>query len=62
MANDVGDILNRDAATKTLFPAPGLPGGGSWKPVRGADGDGAKLYIQKGSKMNDGHFDDEAPF
>ncbi|MBS1510770.1 MAG: replicative DNA helicase [Bacteroidetes bacterium] len=39
-------------------------GGGSWKPVSGLDGgdDGAKLYIQKGSKMNDGNFDDEAPF
>ncbi|MEO6812781.1 MAG: replicative DNA helicase [Ginsengibacter sp.] len=41
---------------------PGLPSGGSWKPVRDVDGDGAKLYIQKGSKMNDGEFDDEAPF
>lgn len=40
---------------------PGLPAG-SWKPVRDTDGDGAKLYIQKGSKMNDGEFDDEAPF
>jgi replicative DNA helicase len=43
----------------------GLPGGGNWKPVSGLDGgsdDGAKLYIQKGSKMNDGEFDDEAPF
>jgi replicative DNA helicase len=39
-------------------------GGGSWKPVSGLDngGDGAKLYIQKGSKMNDGEFDDDAPF
>jgi replicative DNA helicase len=38
-------------------------GGGSWKPVAGLDGgDGAKLYIQKGSKMNDGEFDDDAPF
>ena len=41
---------------------PGLPQGGSWKPVRGSDGDGAKLYIQKGSKMNDGEFDEDAPF
>ena len=38
-----------------------LPGGGSWKPVSDIDG-GAKLYIQKGSKMNDGEFDDETPF
>jgi replicative DNA helicase len=44
--------------------APSGGGGGSWKPVAGLDngGDGAKLYIQKGSKMNDGEFDDEAPF
>jgi len=39
-------------------------GGGNWKPVSGLGGgdDGAKLYIQKGSKMNDGEFDDDAPF
>ncbi len=39
----------------------GMPEG-NWKPVKDVDGDGAKLYIQKGSKMNDGEFDDEAPF
>jgi replicative DNA helicase len=39
-----------------------LPAGGNWKPVKDIDGDGAKLYIQKGSKMNDGEFDDETPF
>ncbi len=39
-----------------------LPQGGSWKPVKDIDGGGAKLYIQKGSKMNDGEFDDETPF
>ena len=39
-----------------------LPGGGgNWKPVSDIDG-GAKLYIQKGSKMNEGEFDDETPF
>ncbi len=43
------------------FNAP-LPAGGSWKPVQDIEGDGAKLYIQKGSKMNDGEFDDETPF
>ena len=38
-------------------------GGGNWKPVQsGGSGDGAKMYIQKGSKMNDGAFDDDAPF
>ena len=44
--------------------ASGLPGGGgNWKPVSGGGGnDGAKMYIQKGSKMNDGNFDDDAPF
>jgi replicative DNA helicase len=36
-------------------------GSGNWKPVSGID-DGARLYIQKGSKMNDGEFDDDAPF
>lgn len=41
---------------------PNLGGGGSWKPVQGGGSDGANLYIQKGSKMNDGQFDDEAPF
>jgi replicative DNA helicase len=43
---------------------PSSGGGGNWKPVSGLDnGDGgAKLYIQKGSKMNDGEFDEEAPF
>ncbi len=46
----------------------GIGGGsGNWKPVTpdaGAGGDGAKLYIQAGSKMNDMPFgdDDEAPF
>jgi replicative DNA helicase len=41
----------------------GMPdGGGNWKPFKDNDGDGAKLYIQKGSKMNDGAFDEEAPF
>src|SRR5215212_2004039 len=39
-----------------------LPQGGNWKPVKDIDGDGPRLYIQKGSKMNDGEFDDETPF
>jgi replicative DNA helicase len=45
---------------------PGLPptGGGNWRPVGGGDGmgdnpaAGPKLYIQKGSKMNDMQFDE----
>ncbi len=38
-------------------------GGGNWKPVQGGGGnDGASMYVQRGSKMNDGQFDDEAPF
>lgn len=38
-------------------------GGGNWKPVSGLDTGGQpKMYIQKGSKMNDEQFDDEAPF
>ncbi len=44
------------------FGGLGMPQG-NWKPVQGDDGDGAKLFIQKGSKMNDGGFaDDDAPF
>ncbi len=41
---------------------PNIGGGGNWKPVQGGGSDGANMYIQKGSKMNDGQFDDEAPF
>ncbi len=37
-------------------------GAGSWKPVQGGGEDGASMYVQRGSKMNDGQFDDEAPF
>ncbi|HJU45709.1 MAG TPA: replicative DNA helicase, partial [Chitinophagaceae bacterium] len=43
----------------------GFPSGGNWKPVPGEDsGDGAKLYIQAGSRMKDLPMDDEeaAPF
>jgi replicative DNA helicase len=39
-----------------------LPGGGNWKPVKDVDGNSAKLFIQKGSKMNDGEFDDDISF
>jgi replicative DNA helicase len=42
--------------------APNMPQGGSWKPVSDTEeGSGAKLYIERGSKMNDS-FDDEPPF
>ena len=41
----------------------GAPSGGKFRPVKDDEGGtGAKLYIQKGSKMNDGAFDDDAPF
>ncbi len=40
----------------------GAPAGGNWKPSAGGGDDGARMYIQKGSKMNDGNFDDDAPF
>ena len=39
-----------------------LPKVGNWKSVNDIDRDGAKLYIQKGSKMNDGEFDDDISF
>src|SRR6187399_1581462 len=35
----------------------GAPGGGQFRPMKPDEGGGAKLYIQKGSKMNDGAFD-----
>ncbi len=44
------------------FSGMGMPQG-NWKPVPGDDdGGGPKLFIQKGSRMNDGNFDDDAPF
>ncbi|MEO6538449.1 MAG: replicative DNA helicase [Ferruginibacter sp.] len=38
--------------------------GGNWKPVNTGGGvdDEARMYIQKGSKMNDGGYDEESPF
>ena len=39
------------------FAGPGLPG--NWKPVPGAEGGDAKLYIQTESKMNNESFSDE---
>ncbi len=38
--------------------------GGNFRPITPAEGgnSGAALYIQKGSKMNDSHFNDEDPF
>ena len=44
------------------FGNAGLPKDGNWKPVNESGGDGARMYIQKGSKMNDGEFDEESPF
>jgi len=45
------------------FGGIGLPGGGNWKPVPGAEGGGAHLYIQHGSRMKDLPVDDdESPF
>ena len=43
-------------------PGPAPSGGGNWKPVSSSGGDEAKLYIQKGSKMNDSTYDEDAPF
>src|SRR5437868_2099780 len=52
-------FIEEDDNGGSSFPG----GGGNWKPVKTDDTDGgAKLYIQKGSKMNDGEFDDDAPF
>ncbi len=40
--------------------ASALPGGGNWKPVPIEEG--PKVFVQKGSKMNDMNFDEETPF
>jgi replicative DNA helicase len=51
-----------DENTDTEHPG-GLPKEGNWKPVSETGGNDAKLYIQKGSKMNDGEYDeDDNPF
>jgi replicative DNA helicase len=34
----------------------------NYKPIKSDDGAGGKLYINMGSKMNDGGFDEDAPF
>ncbi|MEO7522763.1 MAG: replicative DNA helicase [Ferruginibacter sp.] len=52
-----------DESSSDFNPGAALPKDGNWRPVSGGNGnDDAKLYIQKGSKMNDGEFDDDAPF
>jgi replicative DNA helicase len=41
------------------------PQGGNWKPISGGDAGGAgdaAMFIQKGSRMNDDSYDDDAPF
>ncbi len=42
--------------------ASGLPKEGNWKPVSETGGNEARMYIQKGSKMNDETYDEESPF
>jgi len=39
--------------------AANLPKEGNWRPVSETGGDDARMYIQKGSKMNDDEFEDE---
>lgn len=36
-------------------------GGGNWRPVAETGGGDAKMFIQKGSKMNDEEYDDDEP-
>ena len=38
----------------------GFPGGGNWRPVPPTSG--PKVFMEKGSKMNDTSFDEETPF
>jgi replicative DNA helicase len=44
------------------FNSPNMPNEGRWKPVSETEGNDARMFIQKGSKMNDDEFDDDAPF
>jgi replicative DNA helicase len=45
------------------FGGIGMPSGGNWKPVQPNEGDGARLYIQAGSRMKDlPQEDDDTPF
>jgi replicative DNA helicase len=39
---------------------PGGGGGGNWRPVKPSEG--PKVFIEKGSRMNDTAFDEESPF
>ncbi len=50
-----------DESQETGHPG-GLPKEGNWRPVSESNGNEARMYIQKGSKMNDGEFDEESPF
>jgi replicative DNA helicase len=41
----------------------GFPGGGNWRPVTPSEmGGGPKVFIEKGSRMNDSSFGSETPF
>jgi len=42
------------------FGGGALPSGGNWRPV--PTDEGPKVFIQKGSRMNDVNFDEESPF
>ena len=51
-----------DENTDTGHPG-GLPKEGNWRPVSETGGNDAKMYIQKGSKMNDEEYNEEdSPF
>jgi len=65
--------LRANLAIQRFEEVDAIQKGGSWKPITpnlsssgGSSGDGAKFYIQKGSKMNGGEFDEgldqDAPF
>jgi len=62
--DDFGDFGGGLPGGGHQSPLPGgpgmLPGGGNWKPI--AEDDGPKVFVQKGSKMNDMNFDEETPF
>jgi replicative DNA helicase len=61
--DDFGDNMGGGGFGGSQGPLPGGPGmlpGGNWKQI--PEDNGAKVFVQKGSKMNDMNFDEETPF
>jgi replicative DNA helicase len=56
-------LLNIQKFIEDDFDTPGMPSpGGNYRPVTPEEGGGSRVFIQKGSKMNDASFDEEITF